>query len=98
MDTETLRNSHGTHIGMLSDIPSTYYKSFGLDNCGELVDLDCQNPILETYTGHGLVAVLASKWPGGSNFASLLYLSGQDLQNDTPCRHSSLPEAFIDRG
>ena len=38
----------------LSDIPSTYYTSFGLDNCGELVDLDCQSqwyPIPETYTG-----------------------------------------------
>ena len=85
---------------MLIDIPSTYYKSFGLDIFGELVDLVCQSqwyPILETYTGYGLVAVLASKWPGGSNFASLLYLAGQDLQNDTPCMHISLPETFIDR-
>ena len=100
MDTGTLRNTHGTHIGMLIDIPSTYYKSFGLDIFGELVDLVCQSqwyPILETYTGYGLVAVLASKWPGGSNFASLLYLAGQDLQNDTPCMHISLPETFIDR-
>ena len=80
----------------LSDIPSTYYTSFGLDNCGELVDLDCQSqwyPIPETYTG--------LFWPPngrGSNFASLLYLAGQDLQNDTPCMHISLPETFIDRG
>ena len=54
------------HI-LACDIPSTYYESFGMDNCGELVDLDCQSqwyPIVETYTGYGLVAVLASKWPG----------------------------------
>ena len=97
LDTETLRNSHGTHIGMWHPLYLLWkfwhgqLWGTGWSGLPKLVVSYSRN--LYWVWSCGCFGLQMAR---GSIFASLLYFSGQCLQNDTPCMHSSLPEAFID--